>query len=249
MPIKISKVIKDLNVGSTTIQDFLRKKGIEIDTSNVNVRIADDVYDILVKEFRPDMDQKIKSEKQTKERQQKKKEEAPKVEEIRTIIPGQKPKILGKIDLDKAGKPQPRVEEKPAPEVTAKPEVKPEPKPEPKPTPAIKSIDENIFYSIRSSKINPSEYGKIERVANFLKENPKANVTITGYADVQTGNPKINMKYSQERAEALKKYITSKYGIDPSRIQTDAKGDTVQPFDEAVKNRVSIVSGKYSVME
>ena len=82
-----------------------------------------------------------------------------------------------------------------------------------------------------------------------LKENPKANVTITGYADVQTGNPKINMKYSQERAEALKKYITSKYGIDPSRIQTDAKGDTVQPFDEGVKNRVSIVSGKYSVME
>ena len=70
MPIKISKVIKDLNVGSTTIQDFLRKKGIEIDTSNVNVRIADDVYDILVKEFRPDMDQKIKSEKQTKERPQ-----------------------------------------------------------------------------------------------------------------------------------------------------------------------------------
>ena len=112
-----------------------------------------------------------------------------------------------------------------------------------------KSIDENIFYNIRSSKINPSEYGKIERVANFLKENPKANVTITGYADVQTGNPKINMKYSKERAEALKKYITSKYGIDPSRIQTDAKGDTVQPFDEAVKNRVSIVSGKYTVME
>ena len=133
MPIKISKVIKDLNVGSTTIQDFLRKKGIEIDTSNVNVRIADDVYDILVKEFRPDMDQKIKSEKQTKERQQKKKDEAPKVEEIRTVIPGQKPKILGKIDLDKAGKPQPKVEEKPVPEAPAKPEVKPEVKPESRP--------------------------------------------------------------------------------------------------------------------
>ena len=143
--------------------------------------------------------------------------------------------------------PKPVVTPAPAPKPEPAPVV--EPKPEPKPTPAIKSIDENIFYSIRSSKINPSEYGKIERVANFLKENPKANVTITGYADVQTGNPKINMKYSKERAEALKKYITSKYGIDPSRIQTDAKGDTVQPFDEAVKNRVSIVSGKYSVME
>ena len=31
MPIKISKVIKDLNVGRQTLQDFLRKKGIEVD--------------------------------------------------------------------------------------------------------------------------------------------------------------------------------------------------------------------------
>ncbi|MBR3100410.1 MAG: translation initiation factor IF-2 [Muribaculaceae bacterium] len=133
MPIKISKVIKDLNVGSSTIQEFLRKKGYEIDTSNVNVRIQDDLYAILVKEFRPDMEQKLKSETQTKERQKKKpKDDAPQSGgEIETVIPGQKPTFLGKIDLDKVGKPQkPVKEEKPAPET--KPAVEPEKEEKPK---------------------------------------------------------------------------------------------------------------------
>ena len=38
MAIKISKVIKDLNVGRQTIEEFLHKKGIEIDAS-INARI------------------------------------------------------------------------------------------------------------------------------------------------------------------------------------------------------------------
>ena len=54
MAIKISKVIKDLNVGRQTIEEFLHKKGIEIDAS-INARIQDDVYEMLVKEFKPDM--------------------------------------------------------------------------------------------------------------------------------------------------------------------------------------------------
>lgn len=136
---------------------------------------------------------------------------------------------------------------KPAPAAVVEPKPAPAPAPKPAPQPVVKKINENVFYNIRSSKILPSEYDKIERVANFLKENPEAKVTITGYADANTGNPKINLKYSQQRANDLKKYITSKYGIDPSRIVTDAKGDTVQPFSDSVKNRVSIVSGEYTV--
>ena len=50
MPIKINKVIRDLNVGKQTIEDFLRKKGIEVDTG-LNARISDDVYQMLVKEM------------------------------------------------------------------------------------------------------------------------------------------------------------------------------------------------------
>ena len=62
MAIKISKVIKDLNVGRQTIEEFLNKKGIEI-SSSINAKIEDDVYEMLVKEFKPDMDLKSKSDK------------------------------------------------------------------------------------------------------------------------------------------------------------------------------------------
>ncbi|MBR5674356.1 MAG: translation initiation factor IF-2 [Muribaculaceae bacterium] len=108
MAIKISKVIKDLNVGRQTIEEFLHKKGIEIDAS-INARIQDDVYEMLVKEFKPDMDLKSKSDKMATERQKEKaKQNAAKAEshEIKTEVPVQKPKILGKIDLEAAGKPK-----------------------------------------------------------------------------------------------------------------------------------------------
>jgi len=125
MAIKISKVIKDLNVGRQTIADFLLKKGIEID-DNINARIQDDVYEMLVKEFKPDMDLKNKSEKMANERQKEKaKYSKAESREIKTEIPGQKPTFLGKIDLDSAGKPKPVAKPAPAP--------KPEPAPEPEP--------------------------------------------------------------------------------------------------------------------
>lgn len=50
MAIKIGKVMKELNVGRQTIQEFLHTKGITIDDST-NARIEDDVYEMLVKEF------------------------------------------------------------------------------------------------------------------------------------------------------------------------------------------------------
>ncbi len=119
MAIKISKVIADLNVGRQTIEEFLHKKGIEIDAS-INARIQDDVYEMLVKEFKPDMDLKSKSDKMANERQKGKTKQtsAKESHEIKTVVPGQKPTFLGKIDLENAGKskPAPKPEPQPATE-------------------------------------------------------------------------------------------------------------------------------------
>ena len=126
MAIKISKVIKDLNVGRQTIEEFLHKKGIEIDAS-INARIQDDVYEMLVKEFKPDMDLKSKSDKMATERQKEKaKQNAAKAEshEIKTEVPVQKPKILGKIDLEAAGKPKAASKAAPKAETPAEEPVK-----------------------------------------------------------------------------------------------------------------------------
>ena len=129
MAIKFSKVIADLNVGRQTIEEFLHKKGIEIGAS-INARIPDDVYEMLVKEFKPDMDLKNKSDKIANERQKEKaKHSAPKESrEIKTEVSVPKPKILGKIDLDASGKPK-AAQPKPEPEQKKPVEEKVETKP------------------------------------------------------------------------------------------------------------------------
>ena len=56
MPVKISKVAKDLNVGTSTIIEFLSKKNITVE-SNPNARISDEHYKMLLDAFRTDMEE------------------------------------------------------------------------------------------------------------------------------------------------------------------------------------------------
>ena len=85
--------------------------------------------------------------------------------------------------------------------------------------------------------LTAEQYKKLD---NFLKANPNAKVSITGYADKGTGNATINRSLSQRRAAVVVRTLKEKYGISESRITSDFKGDTEQPFAENNKNRVSI---------
>ena len=58
---RLSKVAKELNVGVSTIVDFLASKGVEI-TSNPNAKIEADSYQSLLEKFQPDMLVKQKKE-------------------------------------------------------------------------------------------------------------------------------------------------------------------------------------------
>ena len=149
---KISKIAKDLNISLSTAVEFLRKKDITVD-DNPNARVEDDVVDILVKEFKSDQDLKTKSEKFSNERQQQREKARPakpaEPEEIRLTSEINKPRILGKIELDSKGNPtSPKIVEPapapasapvaaPAPAPAVAPEVKPAAAPEkPAETPA-----------------------------------------------------------------------------------------------------------------
>lgn len=56
-----------------------------------------------------------------------------------------------------------------------------------------------------------------------------------------TGNPKLNINYSRLRSEKAVKALISA-GVDPSIIKATYYGDTVQPFEENDKNRVTIIT-------
>ena len=97
MTIRLNKVTRDLNVGITTVVEFLQKKGYTIEASP-NAKITEEQYAVLVKEFSTDKNLKIESEKFSQERQNKDRNKASisiegfeskkeKEEVVKTVIP------------------------------------------------------------------------------------------------------------------------------------------------------------------
>lgn len=60
-PIRLSKAARELNVGISTLVDFLAEKGIEVD-ARPNTKIDSEAYQLLQNEYAPDMAKKQKSE-------------------------------------------------------------------------------------------------------------------------------------------------------------------------------------------
>ena len=137
MSIRLSKAIKECNVGLQTAVDFLNKKGSTELEANLNTKISDEQYELLLKEFKPDsvlkdaanlMLQQQKEEKERKEKEKaeakakakaeadakaKAEEEAKAKAEEEAKAKKQALKVVGHIDLDAPKKKaEPAVEEK-----------------------------------------------------------------------------------------------------------------------------------------
>lgn len=127
---------------------------------------------------------------------------------------------------------EPVVEQpKPAPVVE-----QPQPKKE---VVVIQPMKQDIFFALNSARIQDDQKSKIDMLVEYLQKNSSAKVKVTGYADVNTGNSKINKTLSEKRAANVADVLKAK-GITSDRIITDSKGDTVQPYKTPEENRVSI---------
>ena len=151
--VRLIQVAKEFKVGLNSITDFLLKKGVS-DVSP-NSQVNDEVYAMLEKEFggnkgitgneRENVRERISLNKQaTVTLDKNKSNQTQKEDEEEVIIKSnvinvkdeiQKPKFLGKIDLEpkkaepkQETKPEPKPEPKSEPKLEPKPEVKPEPK-------------------------------------------------------------------------------------------------------------------------
>ena len=109
-----------------------------------------------------------------------------------------------------------------------------------------KKMEETIFFQIRQSDADKATGTDeaIKKVAELMKTSDDATFTVTGYADKGTGTAKLNRMYAQKRAEDVAKKLVEEHGLDASRLKTDSKGDTVQPFEENDKNRCVIITGE-----
>ena len=124
---------------------------------------------------------------------------------------------------------------------------KPAPAPAPKTETKQEAVDENfrrdIFFPIGNSNIAKSQTTKIAEIVTFMKENPDAKITLTGYADKGTGSAAFNDKIAARRAQTVYNTLAAK-GVAKSRMIKESKGCRVQPFEENDMNRVTICIAK-----
>ena len=122
-------------------------------------------------------------------------------------------------------------------------------KPAPAPAPKVetKVVEENfrrdIFFPIGNTNIAKSQTTKIAEIVEYMKENPDAKITLTGYADKGTGSAAFNDKIAARRAQTVYNTLAAK-GVAKSRMIKESKGCRVQPFEENDMNRVTICIAK-----
>ena len=103
----------------------------------------------------------------------------------------------------------------------------------------VQPMKQDIFFALNSAKIQDDQHAKINMLVEYLQKNPSAKVKVTGYADANTGNPRINKTLSEKRASNVADALKAK-GITADRMLINFKGDTVQPYKTPEENRVSI---------
>ena len=147
--VRLNKVLRELNISLDRAVEFLNQKGIEID-ARPTTKITTEVYSKLLDEFETDKSKKVASHEVSEEKrkekeslriiQEKKEQERldqiAKRESLKTNrVALEKPKSLGKIDLDALNKPAKNkvVPEEKKPE--SSPEVSPEQVKEAEPAP------------------------------------------------------------------------------------------------------------------
>lgn len=105
-------------------------------------------------------------------------------------------------------------------------------------TTSTHSLEQTVTFRQGKSAIDASQLPNVERVATFLRNHPKATVSIKGYASPE-GSAEINARIAAARAEAVKYLLVSKYKIQSDRITAEGQG-VGDMFSEPDWNRVSI---------
>ncbi|MBR3959425.1 MAG: OmpA family protein [Bacteroidales bacterium] len=97
----------------------------------------------------------------------------------------------------------------------------------------------SITYDVDQYTVSEDQMGKINAIAQIMKDNEDVNFDIIGYCDY-SGSDAYNQKLSERRAENVKKLLVRR-GIAEDRLSTEGKGKTM-PFGDiknAINRRVS----------
>jgi OOP family OmpA-OmpF porin len=80
-----------------------------------------------------------------------------------------------------------------------------------------------VNFDFDKSSIRKADISELEKAVEFVKKYPDSKVVVAGHTDGR-GTEKYNMKLSQRRADAVKKYLVDK-GNKTDRITAEGKGE------------------------
>ena len=194
---RLNKVLRELNISLDRAVDFLKEKGHEIE-ARPTTKISAEIYEVLSDQFQTDASKKVASKEVAQEKQkekeairqareeeieEKRQEQDSDKEVIRAKSNLQGPKQVGKIDLDKSGKPKAAAPEKP----------KEEPKPVQKEEPVVEQkveapkVEEK---KVEAEKPKEEEKPKVE-LKPVEKEVVKPKAEAPKKAETKTEEPKL----------------------------------------------------------
>lgn len=93
----------------------------------------------------------------------------------------------------------------------------------------------DILFDVNKAAIKPQYHAEVERAAKFLKRYADVQAVVEGHTD-SDGSDKLNMKLSQDRADAVKALLVSQYGIDASRLSATGYGESRPVASNASKD-------------
>ena len=204
MSIRLNKATKECNVGLQTAVEFLQKKGFKDIEANPNTKITDEQYEMLLNEFNRDKGlRKQAAELSKQQRHHKEQRDQKRSETHIELTTVQKPKFLGKIDLNA-----------PRPAVPAK-----EPAKEPAPAETIQPAKEA---EARTEKPAVQEEKKTEEVkkpaaAPQEVKAPEVKATETHDTGVEKGTAAKAEESQKEAPAATEVHKEEKKDAKPAR--------------------------------
>ena len=89
------------------------------------------------------------------------------------------------------------------------------------------TLSTDVLFAFNRSQLTPAGEQKLDELAKSAQGSDVEKVVLTGHAD-RIGTEDYNQKLSEDRAQAVADYLATK-GVDRSRLQVEAKGET-QPI-------------------
>ncbi len=83
---------------------------------------------------------------------------------------------------------------------------------------------QTVYFEFDRSAIKPSEQGKLDAVATYLKSNQNIQLVIEGHCD-ERGTEEYNRALGERRAIAAREYLLQKHGISSEMITTASFGE------------------------